>query len=453
MTVVTTSGLSRTRALTAALIGNHVEWYEFTVYAFVAATIGQLFFPRADPTTALIASYAVFAGAFFTRPLGGLVFASFGDRFGRRNALAGLLVVVSIATGAIGILPTYAAIGIAAPILLTTCRLIQGFAFGGELAGTSTFILEYAPPGRRGLFTSLIGSTSGVGLIFGALLVLLLQSFLSSDDFRSWGWRVPFVVGFFIAFFGLYMRLKLEDTPAFQTIQQARHVSQAPLIECVTNYFPLILTVFLFNAPQSLYFYLVAAYLPTYLAREAGMSPQTALTMTLVMYAVAVVSCLCVGMLTDRVGRRIPGLITLVLITVTSVPAFMLLNSGSTSLALIGLVDLGIIFGFALSVTGIVFSEIFPARVRYAGSSISSNAAVMLFGGTAPMVSTFLIEQTGNKLAPAIYVTVMAVISLVISYFRLPETSKLPILREEDMKAPTTGDRPAETAPVARSVT
>jgi MHS family proline/betaine transporter-like MFS transporter len=450
MADLATRGLTRTRALTAALIGNHVEWYEFTVYAFVAVVIGQLFFPSTDPTSSLIASYAVFAGAFFTRPLGGLVFASMGDRFGRRNALASLLILVSVATGTIGILPTYAAIGIAAPVLLTTCRLIQGFAFGGELAGTSTFILEYAPPGKRGLYTSLIGSTSGVGFILGALIVLLLQSLFSQDSFRSWGWRIPFVVGFFISFFGLYMRLRLEDTPAFQAIRQRRQLSRAPLLECVKNYFPLIVTVFLFNAPQSLFFYLAAVYLPTYLIREVKMSPQAGLMLTLVMYGVAVVCCTCVGLLMDRVGRRMPGLFTLILIIIASVPAFLLLNSGSTSFVIIGIAIIGIIFGFALGVSGIVFSEIFPARVRYAGSSISSNAAVMVFGGTAPILSTYLIELTGNKLAPALYVTATAAVSLVLSYFLLPETSKLPILREEHLAG---GEKLGERVPPVIEVT
>jgi MFS family permease len=270
MTVAAEPHSSRTKALTAAVIGNLVEWYEFTVYGFVAAVIGQLFFPSSDATTPLISSYAVFGLAFVVRPLDGLVFASIGDQFGRRNALAALLTLVSIATGAIGILPTYAAIGIAAPILLVACRMFQGFAFGGELAGTSTFILEYAPAGKRGLYTSMIGFTGGGGLILGALIVLLLQSTLSPDQFRSWGWRIPFVVGFIISFLGIYMRLRLEDTPVFRTIQQTNRVSHAPLLECVKTYWPTLILMFVFTSPQSLYFYLSAAFLLGYLIRDVG---------------------------------------------------------------------------------------------------------------------------------------------------------------------------------------
>jgi MFS transporter, MHS family, proline/betaine transporter len=425
----------RTKALTAAVIGNLVEWYEFTVYGFVAAVIGQLFFPSSDATTSLISSYAVFGLAFVIRPLGGLVFASIGDQFGRRNALAALLTLVSIATGAIGILPTYAAIGIAAPILLVACRMFQGFAFGGELAGTSTFILEYAPAGKRGLYTSMIGFTGGGGLILGALIVLLLQSTLSPDQFRSWGWRIPFVVGFIISFLGIYMRLRLEDTPVFRTIQQTNRVSDAPLLECVKTYWPTLILMFVFTSPQSLYFYLSAAFLPGYLIRDVGMAPPAALRLTLVLYAIAIVVCVAVGALMDKIGRRIPGLGKLTLISFGSLPAFYLLNGGSLVSAIGGILILGVTFGFALGVGGIIFSEIFPARIRYAGSAISSNAPQMIFGGTAPLISTWLVAATGNKLAPAFYVTAVGLISLAYCYFFLPETANYPVLRDEDQAA------------------
>jgi MHS family proline/betaine transporter-like MFS transporter len=434
MTVAAEPHSSRTKALTAAVIGNLVEWYEFTVYGFVAAVIGQLFFPSSDATTPLISSYAVFGLAFVVRPLDGLVFASIGDQFGRRNALAALLTLVSIATGAIGILPTYAAIGIAAPILLVACRMFQGFAFGGELAGTSTFILEYAPAGKRGLYTSMIGFTGG-GLILGALIVLLLQSTLSPDQFRSWGWRIPFVVGFIISFLGIYMRLRLEDTPVFRTIQQTNRVSHAPLLECVKTYWPTLILMFVFTSPQSLYFYLSAAFLLGYLIRDVGMAPPAALRLTLVLYAIAIVVCVTVGALMDKIGRRIPGLGKLTLISFGSLPAFYLLNGGSLVSVIGGILILGVTFGFALGVGGIIFSEIFPARIRYAGSAISSNAPQMIFGGTAPLISTWLVAATGNKLAPAVYVTAVGLISLAYCYFFLPETANYPVLRDEDQAA------------------
>jgi MHS family proline/betaine transporter-like MFS transporter len=409
-----------------------VEWYEFTVYGFVAAVIGQLFFPSTNPTTSLLSSFAVFAGAFFVRPLGGLVFASFGDRFGRRNALATLLILVSIATGGIGVLPTYAAIGIAAPVLLVACRLLQGFAFGGELSGTATFIIEFAPPEKRGLYTSMIGFTGGGGLILGALIVLALQSSMSQEAFGAWGWRIPFVAGFVISFLGIYMRLKLEDTPVFQAIQQTHKVSPKPLRECVANYFPALFVMFIMTAPQSVYFYLCAAYMPTYLVREVGMSPQSALMLTLVVYATAIVSCVCVGALMDKIGRRIPALIKLALIAFGSVPVFLMLNSGSPTLLACALLLVGITFGFALGVGGIIFSEIFPAQVRYAGSAISSSAPQMIFGGTVPLISTYLISATGDKLSPAYYVTSVALVALIYCYFFLPETWKLSVFRNKN---------------------
>lgn len=415
---------SRKRAIIASLVGNYVEWYEFTVYAFLAGVIGELFFPSSDKTTSLLASYAVFGLAFIARPLGGVVFGHIGDRFGRRGALATIIILLSFATGALGLLPTYSAIGIAAPILLVVCRAVQGFALGGELSGATTFLMEYSPTGRRGLYTSLIGAGAALGLITGALLALFLNATLSPESLRSWGWRIPFVVGMALALIGFYIRLRLEETPAFTAVVERHQVARAPIVESFGKHFPTMVLLFCFQASVSLVFYLVAAYLPGYFIRTIGVARLTALLLTLASFAVAMVLCPIIGALSDRFGRRTLALVTNGWPVVTSVLAFLLLNGASMVGIVAGVVLLSISLALGLTIAPILFAEIFPVRVRYSGSSIAYNLSQMVFGGTAPLFATYLVASTGDKLSPAYYVSIVGILAFVATYFFMPETSR-----------------------------
>lgn len=418
------SNRSRKRAIIASLVGNYVEWYEFTVYAFLAGVIGELFFPSSDKTTSLLASYAVFGLAFIARPLGGVVFGHIGDRFGRRGALAAIIILLSFATGALGLLPTYSAIGIAAPILLVVCRAVQGFALGGELSGATTFLMEFSPTGRRGLYTSLIGAGAALGLITGALLALFLNATLSPESLRSWGWRVPFVVGMALALIGFYIRLRLEETPAFSAVVERHQVARAPIVESFSKHFPTMVLLFCFQASVSLVFYLVAAYLPGYFIRTIGVARLTALLLTLASFAIAMVLCPIIGALSDRFGRRALALVTNGWPVVTSVLAFLLLNGASMVGIVAGVVLLSISLALGLTIAPILFAEIFPVRVRYSGSSIAYNLSQMVFGGTAPLFATYLVASTGDKLSPAYYVSIVGILAFVATYFFMPETSR-----------------------------
>jgi MFS transporter, MHS family, proline/betaine transporter len=416
---------SQRRAIIASLLGNYVEWYEFTVYAFLAGIIGELFFPNSDSMTSLLASYSVFGVAFIARPLGGIIFGYVGDRFGRRVALAAIVVLLSIATGAMGLLPTYAAIGIAAPILLVVCRATQGLALGGELAGATTFLMEFSPPNMRGLYTSLIGTGAALGLITGALLSLLLNATLFPQDMKSWGWRIPFVIGMGLALIGFYIRYRLEETPTFSAMVERRELASSPVVESFRDHSWTMVLLFFFQASVSVVFYLVAAYLPGYLVRNVGTTQLNALLLTLVCFTAAMILCPLIGALSDRIGRRPVALATNGWAFLTAVPAFWLMNGTSTMGVVLGVVMLAVSLSFGLSVAPILFAEMFPARVRYSGSAIAYNIPQMIFGGTAPLFATYLVVSTGDRLAPAFYVTIVSFLAFVLAYAFLPETSNL----------------------------
>src|SRR5271155_3609329 len=233
MTAVTipVSGSSYQRAITAGTIGNVLEWYDFGVYGYLVPTISALFFPAGDPTVSLLLTFAVFGVGFVMRPVGSIVFGIYGDRYGRRKALSAVVFVMALATFAIGLLPTYAQVGIAAPILLVVVRLFQGLSTGGEFGGSSAYIVEYAPQHRRGFFGSfqLVGVASG--FLLGSLTAALLNSMLSQADRLAWGWRLPFLFGITVGLVGVYLRWRLDDTPKYTELEETGRVSQVPLVE------------------------------------------------------------------------------------------------------------------------------------------------------------------------------------------------------------------------------
>ena len=413
---------NKRRAIIAGLIGNYVEWFEFTVYAFMASVVGALFFPSADPTTSLLGSYAVFGVAFVARPLGGVVFGHIGDRFGRRRALALGVILLSVATAALGCLPTYASIGITAPILLVIFRAVQGFALGGELASATTFLMEYSPPNRRGLYTSLIGTGAAAGLITGTLLAMLLNAVLTSESLQSWGWRIPFLVGVAFALIGFYIRYRLSETPEFSSLVKDNNVASVPVIESFRHHFSMIALLFCFQASVSLVFYIVSAFLPGYF-RIVGIGQAASLQLTLVGFAIAALLCPVVGALSDRFGRRPLALLTNLWPFIASLPAFYLLNQTSAGGVLGGVVLLAIALGLGLAIPPLLFVEAFPPRVRVSGSSISYNLSQMLFGGTAPLFAVYLISATGDKIAPAYYLSVVSLIAFIVSSIFLRESA------------------------------
>ena len=416
------------RAVIGASIGNCVEWFDFAVYGYLAPTLGTVFFPSDDPTASLLASFAVFGVAFSVRPLGGLFFGPLGDRIGRQRTLATVIILMSLSTLAIGLLPGYGSIGVLAPVLLVVARLLQGFSVGGEFGGAATFLAEYSPEGRRGLYTSWAQVSVLAGFVLSVVLVLGLRSSLSEAALLSWGWRIPFLLAGPLGLVGLYIRLKLEDTPEFRALRGVGEVAPSPIRETVArNYRSILQTVGLAIFPIA-GFYIVFTYMQTYLTRELGLSPTSASLSTTLALLVAMVLIPLFGALSDHVGRRPVLAASCIGYALLTYPAFILLERGGPLAAVLTHAALGALLAVFLSTLLATLTELFPTRVRYSGFALGHNLAVALFGGLAPFVATYLISTTGSPIAPAYYLMAAAFATLV-TLARVGETARTSLRR------------------------
>lgn len=419
----------RTRVLTAGSVGQFVEWFDFSIYAYSAPILAVLFFPQGNATAGLIGTFAIFGVSFFVRPLGGIFFGNLGDKIGRRATLSTVILLMGGATGVIGLLPTYGQIGLLAPILLLVCRLTQGFSAGGEATGALSYVMEYAPDNRRGLWVTIVVAFSVVPAILGALIVLASTATLSDSAYASWGWRIPFLVGALMSVVGLYIRLRMEETPAFRTVQSEGQVRQIPALDAVRSRLKEMGFVFALTSLQGLTTYTLLAYFISYLTVTIGLDETTALLSNIPAAAVfAIVMILC-GLLGDRVGRKrllAAGGLGLALF---SIPAYFIAGIGGLGYAMAGQVLLAIAAGVFAGGSFITVLELFPADMRYSGTAIPYNIGYAVFGGTAPLVGTFLVSQTGNNIAPAIYFAVVALVALVVIAV-VPETRESSLIRD-----------------------
>ena len=417
---------TRRKVVMASFIGNFVEWFDYAAYGYLAAIIATVFFPETDKTTALLATFAVFAISFLVRPLGGVVWGHIGDKVGRKQALSLSILIMSGATFCIALLPSYGAVGVFAPILLLLVRVVQGFSASGEYAGASAFLVEYAPPKRRGLYASVVPASTASGLLLGSLIAALLTGVLSDGQMHDWGWRLPFLLAAPMGLIGRYIRLKLEDTPVFRALEKDDDVAAAPVLETIKkNRRPLIIALgaAVLNAVA---FYVLLSYMPTYLSEELGFGASESFLATTIALATYIGFIFFTGMASDRFGRKKMLITASVLFIVLTVPAFALLDGASFLLVVIIQVVLGAVLTLNDGTLPSFLSELFPTRVRYTGFALSFNLANAIFGGTAPFVATLLIAWTGNDIAPAWYVVAAAVVSLC-AVLASRETSREPL--------------------------
>ena len=414
-------GAGAGRVALAAGVGNFLEWFDFALYGFMAVTISQIFFPGESATASLLATLAVFGVAFLFRPLGGLVLGSFGDRVGRRAALSLCILLMGLFTTLIGLLPTHAQIGVWAPILLVLLRCGQGFSAGGEYAGAAAFLIEYAPDHRRGVYSSVVSATSALGVVGGGAIALLLTSLLSEGDMQAWGWRVPFLLAGPMAVIGLYVRLRMEDTPVFRDLERDHDVVDSPLAGAGRHKRSIAL-VFMCTAIAGLGFYYLATYVVTYLTVTVDLDSRRAISIAILGLIAYAAMCPAAGWIGDRFGRRPTMLAGTGGLALVSIPCFMLIGTGQVPLVLAGLVVFGAFEALANVMLGVLLVELFPAHVRISGSAAGFNVAQAVVGGQGPLVAAALAAALPFVFAPALYVVVIAVIAFFVLVRRLPET-------------------------------
>ncbi|MEV0372014.1 glycine betaine/L-proline transporter ProP [Streptomyces sp. NPDC050636] len=423
------------RAVSAAALGNAMEWFDFGVYSYLAVTLGHVFFPSGNPTAQLLSTFGAFAAAFLVRPIGGMVFGPLGDRIGRQKVLAITMIMMAVGTFAIGLIPSYASIGVGAPILLLVARLVQGFSTGGEYGGASTFIAEYAPDKKRGFLGSWLEFGTLVGYVGGAGLVTLMTAALSADDLHSWGWRIPFLIAGPMGIIGLYLRMRLEETPAFAQLEKEARTKEKVrreaekrigIREMVFGQWRAMLLciglVLVFNVTD----YMLLSYMPSYLTSELKYDETDALMVVLAVMVLMMCVQPFAGRLSDRFGRR-PVIATgCVGFLVLSVPALLLIRQGSLFAIALGMGALGLLLVCFTSSMPSALPALFPTKVRYGSLSIGFNISVSLFGGTTPLVVTALIGATGDRMMPAYYMMAAAVIG-GIAVLLMSESARKPL--------------------------
>nr|BFD90624.1 MFS transporter [Kitasatospora sp. Xyl93] len=406
----------------ASLIGTTIEWYDYFLYGTAAALVfGRLFFPHSDPLTGTLLSFLTYAIGFAARPLGALVFGHFGDRVGRKKLLVVSLLLMGGSTTAIGLLPTYDSIGVAAPVLLTVLRLVQGFALGGEWGGAVLLVSEHGDQRRRGFWASWPQGGAPAGNLLAAGVLSLMTAVQSDAEFLAWGWRVPFLLSALLVVVGMWIRLAVDESPLFKqalAAQQERKrerttAERLPLVEVLRNHWREVLVAMGARMAENISYYVMTTFVLTYAVTHAHFSKQTALNAVLIASAIQFALIPLFGALSDRVGRRPVYLVGAVGVGAWAFVFFGLVDLGSFG-SLVTAVTVGLVFHSAMyAPQAAFFSELFATRMRYSGASIGAQFSSVAAGAPAPLIATALLKDYGSATPISVYVAIAAVITVV----------------------------------------
>jgi MFS family permease len=409
------------QAVGAAVIGNVLEWYDFAVYAYLAGVIGKNFFPSDNETVQLLGAFLVFGLGFVARPLGGIVIGWIGDQKGRKVSLLLTIFLMAAGTVLIGLVPSYASIGVLGPALIVLARLMQGFSAGGEWGGSTAFIVEWAPTDRRGFFGSFQQSSVATGLLLGSGVAALTNTLLSAADVESWGWRIPFLLGGLILPVGIYMRSRIGETPVYQRSREDTGPADP------TSAVVLVARAFGFTILWTVSYYIMLSYMPTFTQKYAHLGRAEALWSNTIGLLVLVVAVPLMGYISDRYGRKPLLLACCLSFIILPYPLFQLMLSGA---GLGTIVAVQILFGLMIALFSgpgpAAIAEIFPTRVRSTSMSTGYSLAVAIFGGFAPYIATKLIEMTGSPISPTYYLIAAAIVSTAVIW-SLRETAHEPL--------------------------
>ncbi|SDR27847.1 MFS transporter, MHS family, proline/betaine transporter [Rhizobiales bacterium GAS191] len=410
----------RRKAILSCMVGNFLEVFDFTIYGFLAASVGHAFFPSGDALASTLSSFATFGIGFIMRPLGGVVLGAYADRHGRKQALVISVVMMAGATAATGLIPSYASIGVLAPALLVLCRLVQGFSSGGEWGGAASFLVEYAPDGQRGYYGSWQQFGVGLGTLGGSLFAFVMAASLDEASMNEWGWRIPFLFGFILAPVGYYLRTRVAETPAFQAELARRKTTASgetvasPLRGAVATQRAAMLIACCSTIIWTVGGYLFLTFMPAFATQQLKLDARFSLAANTIAILLRTILTPFMGALSDRIGRK-PLLLTAAGgFLVLSYPLFLwLVTAPSFAVLLIVQLVAGILMAIFSGPGPAMLCELFPTHLRTTSLSIGYNLAAAIFGGFAPAIATFLVRETGQPIAPVYYVLFAACISLI----------------------------------------
>ncbi|HJX79425.1 MFS transporter [Glutamicibacter sp.] len=416
------------RAVVSGTFGTALEWFDFAVYGTLSATVFPiLFFPGFDANTAVLASFATFGAGMVARPLGGIIFGTLGDRIGRRDVLMITLVLMGISSVAIGLLPTYATIGFVAPLLLVILRFLQGFALGGESTGAQVLVVEHAPHGRRGLYGGFLATGSPLAQSFASLTLTGLALFLSEEAFNSWGWRIPFLMGVFLLVVGVFIRRRLEETPAFKENQRKAAAEAIPQERALAVLVKRPLTVIRLIgacAAMAALFWICVTYAVNYLTSILGYDNSVTFGILLIANVISIPAAIFGGWASDRIGRKKTFLLGLVLQAIAAATLFPIMNSmnlvATTAIIAVALCGIQINAGTQAA----FFAESLPTSMRYTGSALGMTFGGLIFGAPIPFIAAWIFQNTENGTVALTTIALSIVALSMIATLTLPERFK-----------------------------
>lgn len=402
-------------------IGNFMEWFDFAIYGYFSGVIGRLFFPSTDQGVSLLASLAVFAVGFLSRPLGAAILGPMGDRFGRRFVLVVTVFGMGSCTTLIGLLPGYATIGIAAPVLLVALRFLQGVMVGGEWSSAGVYIVESAPASGRARAASTITGTAGIAFLIGTFVAAAITSLLSSDEVTSWGWRLPFLASIAMTAVAIYIRRRLGDTPVFEAVQRKRAAKAIDIVSKKERWQAFAMT-FAFSALFGVSLYYFITYANSHLTQTVGLSRTASLWLCSGALVVYTALHPTIGSLSDRLGRRPLVLGSAFALAILAYPIFWLMNTGNYIAILVALVVLGALVAVTAVMDVVLLVEVFPASIRSTGAALGHNIALAILAGPGPFIAAALIRYTHSTTVPAAYLAIVSLICGIVLWRVLPET-------------------------------
>lgn len=404
-------GKEKRKVVISGMLGNGLEWYDYALYGHMAIIFSQLFFPAGDASKNLILTLLIFASGFVSRPLGAIIFGRIGDKYGRKKALTASMILMAVPTGCIGLLPTYASIGMAAPILLTLIRILQGISLGGAYSGSISYVVEHAPADQRSTVGSVIKVSLVIGFLFGSIVSTLVASVLSPEDFHSWGWRLPFFVGVGIGFVGFYLRNHGEESPVYEQAKKDGTLSTSPLKDTFFKHPMKMLQAFMAYIFVTIPFYIIAIYMIAYTKNHLGLPEHDALLINSMAMASMLITIFPAARWADKIGRKRVLMIATVAMIILAYPALMLMQTGlvvddagtiTTPAAFMsvlgGQVILAMILGWYLGPIPATLVEMFPTSIRYTGMSLAYNFCAIL-GGFTPSVAEWMIRGSHDNLS------------------------------------------------------